>query len=457
MNNTALGLDQVMEAETELLDSDDLHEAALRNLGPAGAGLAAVYPDLAPGYRPSLPLRLLRGAFTLAARPWREPAAGTSDARMGQALRRFASHLTVLASRDANVITLRFSHGDPVLAARVLDALLSAYAERRSRLYNDPQISALQNAADASGQRLTAAEETLARFRKSHGISDAAAQRALLLKRRSSAEEAAAGADADALEQKSRLDSLAAQLAAEPATIAIYAEKDPDTRVQTLLAGLQDLRARQAALGNRYLETSRTVQDLNAQVGARTRELENLRRDPSPSILRTGRNPSIDAIHLERIRAATQFAAASARHRASLSEGAAVNTQLLALDDDQVALDGLQRDVSLAADSVTAQSHLLAARRLTEAEDLERTARVRIIQPARVPTRPGRLPLLVALASLLLAGAITAARVAASNMLSGSVWTPEGLTMATGLDVLAVFSTADMPMERGGLETFSAR
>ncbi len=445
LNNTALGLDQVMEAETELLDSDDLHEAALRM-----QGIDAVYPDLAADYQPALPTRLMHRFADILTLPWRSPTVDPAALRLERALRRFRTHLTVLASKDANVITVSFNHADPTRAASVLDALLTSYAARRSRLYNDPQISALQEAAEVSTKRLATAEALFATFKRSHTISDASLQRDLLLHRRNNAEEVAAGANADALEQKSRLDALSALLVAEPGTITLYAEKDPDTRVQSLVGGLQDLRARQAALRGRYLENSRTVQDLKGQISAREEELLQLAHDPSPSIVRTGRNPNIDDIHRERIRASAELAAAAARHRAAVAESLAVTNQLRALDDDQIEFDNLQREVSLATEAVAAQSRLLSARHVTEAEDQLRTARVRMIQPARVPTRPEPLRILVALAGALLAFLTTVARVAGSFMLADTIWTADGLALATGLDVLAEFPSKGAPSRRHG-------
>ena len=221
--------------------------------------------------------------------------------------------------------------------------------------------------------------------------------------------------------------------------ITLYQERDGDTRAQSLLQAVQDLRGRLVAVRGRYLETSRTVQDLSGQLGARETELGRLVHDPVPSIMRTGRNPVVDDIHEGRTRAAADYAAALARRGAAAAESVKIAAQLRALDADQVMLELLQRQVASATEAAAAQSRVLTARQLTEAEDSLRLAKVRVIQPARIPARPGILPVLVAAAGLLLASVVTVARVAGSFMLRGTIWTPEGLTMAAGLEVLAVF------------------
>jgi chromosome segregation ATPase len=260
-----------------------------------------------------------------------------------------------------------------------------------------------------------------------------------MLHRRSDAEQAAADAESAVREQQARLNTLSAQLRTEPENVGLYQEHDPDTRVQTLLASLQDLRGRRAAARGRYLDSSKTVRDIEGQIASRESELARLARDPTASVVRTGRNPAIDQLRLDRDRAAAEYAAATARRDAATGEVQHIAAALTALDVNETELEILQRHVALETDALATQSHILAERRLTEAEDALRFAKVRVIQPARVPQTPRPLPLLIVAAGVVMGMVASAMRVAARFMLSPSVLTAEGLTAATGLDVLAVF------------------
>jgi uncharacterized protein involved in exopolysaccharide biosynthesis len=228
LNNNALAMDQIMEAESEILDSDDLHEAALQKAGPG-----SVYEELAPNFEPGLLRRLLRPVVHALLLPWVPVPADHRAAVLARALRRFRSHLTILPSKDGNVISATFSHSDPQVAARVINALIEAYAEHRSRIYDDPQLATVRAQAETGSRSVAAAERALADFKSTHDISDAATQRTLLLHRRSDAEQSAADAGAAARESKARVDSLAAQLRSEPVNVGLFQEHDPDTRVQT--------------------------------------------------------------------------------------------------------------------------------------------------------------------------------------------------------------------------------
>ncbi len=434
VNNTALAMDQIMQSESEILDSDDLHLAALRLVGPG-----AVYPELDPSFEPGLIHRMLHPVVHALLAAWRHDPADPDAARIENGLKRFRHHLTILPSKDGNVISISFTNADPELAARVVTALIDAYAKRRVRVYDDPQLDAVRVQAEAGSRAVAEAERALAAFKRVHDISDAAAQRGLMLHRRSDAEQAAADAESAVREQQARLNTLSAQLRTEPENVGLYQEHDPDTRVQTLLASLQDLRGRRAAARGRYLDSSKTVRDIEGQIASRESELARLARDPTASVVRTGRNPAIDQLRLDRDRAAAEYAAATARRDAATGEVQHIAAALTALDVNETELEILQRHVALETDALATQSHILAERRLTEAEDALRFAKVRVIQPARVPQTPRPLPLLIVAAGVVMGMVASAMRVAARFMLSPSVLTAEGLTAATGLDVLAVF------------------
>lgn len=434
VNNTALAMDQIMEAESEILDSDDLHEAALQKAGPG-----SVYQELDPNFAPGLLHRVLRPVVHALLLPWVPVPTDHRAAVWAGALRRFRSHLTILPSKDGNVISATFSHSDPHVAARVINALIEAYAERRSRIYDDPQLATVRAQAEAGSRSVAMAERALAVFKSTHDISDAATQRTLLLHRRSDAQQSAADAGATALQSKARLDSLTAQLHAEPVTVGLFQEHDPDTRVQTLLASLQDLRGRLAAAHGRYLDTSRLVKDLNNQIAGRERELSQLVRDPSASVIRTGRNPAIDQLRLDAAHAAADLAAATARRDAAVAETARISIALADLDSNEVALAQLERRVALETSALSTESQVLASREMIEAEDARRFAKVRVIQAARVPQQPTLLPLLIIAAGLLLGLAAASARLIAGFVTRPTFWTAEGLAGAAHIDVLAVF------------------
>lgn len=301
-NTSALAMDQIMKAETAILDSDDLHAAALQKVGET-----VVYPNLFGPPSPNLAVRALRAVLHALLSPWLVTPADTRAALHQRALKDFESDLDLLPTKDANVITVSFDNPGNAAAASVVNALLSLYAARRTHLYDDPQEAIVRKAVAASEAAAAMADRRLADYKARNGISDYIQQRDLLLHRLTQASQTAATADASRAEQAARVSALTQQLRGEPASVPVFRESDPDTRLQAARAALLDLRTKLAAARQKYLDGSRIVTSLNAQVVAQEAEAARLGTDPSASVVRLGRNGNIDALRLDRAHAAAEL------------------------------------------------------------------------------------------------------------------------------------------------------
>ena len=191
LNNAALALDQIMKAETEILGSDDLHEATFAQFGtgsqPVLPGALVVYPDLSPDAHANPVLHAAKALVAFLASPWRGASNHGPAATLETALTRFANDLRVLPAKDSNVIDVSFTLKDASLSARVLNAMLDRYAALRRRIYNDPQLAVAQREADAAFARVRQADTDMTAFKAREGFSDFAAERDLKLRRRSAA------------------------------------------------------------------------------------------------------------------------------------------------------------------------------------------------------------------------------------------------------------------------------
>jgi len=435
-NTSALAMDQIMKAETAILDSDDLHAAALHKVGEA-----TVYPDLFGRAAPNPAVEMLQTLVHVLLSPWRVTPADTQAALHQRALKTFESDLDLLPTKDANVITVSFDNPSNEAAAGVVNALLSLYAARRTHIYEDPQEAIVRKAVAASEAAAAAADRRLAEYKARNGISDYTQQRDLLLHRLTEASQTEATAEASRAEQAARVAALAQQLRGEPASVPVYRENDPDLRLQAANAALLDLRTKLAAAREKYLDGSRVVTTMNAQVVAQEAEAARLGHDPAASVVRQGRNGNFDSLRLDRAHAAAELAAAEALLFAARKEAAAVQAALDRLDTAEVGLLDLQRLALAAGDDFRTASRILAERHLTESEDALRLANVRVIQPALVPQKPRPIPLLVIAAGFVFGGLAALGRVVAAYVLHPVFLTGEGLELATGIPVLAVFRT----------------
>jgi uncharacterized protein involved in exopolysaccharide biosynthesis len=441
-NSSALAMDEIMKAETAILGSDDLHAATIRILGGE-----AIYPDLFGTNHGNAASRMLRGAIRTLLSPWRPTPADKAAAIEESALRSFSSDLDLLPTKDANVITVSFGSRRGDVAAAAVNTLLDLYAVRRSTLYRDPQLEIVRKTVASSAAAAAAADQRLADYKRAHGISDYAQQRGMLLQRLNQAGQGIAAAEVARREQLARLGALSQQLHGEPMTVPIYNEQDPDLRLQAVNAGLQDLRTKLSATREKFLEGSRMVTMLHAEITAQEAEAARLGHDPAASVVRAGRNPNLESLRLDRAHSAAELAVAQAGLAAGQALANDMQAALDRLDTAEVGLMELQRRKAAADDDFSTASRILAERHLTESEDALRLANVRVIQRALVPQRPRPTPFLLIAAGFVLGVLAGFVRVVTRYVLHPVFLTGEGLELATGVPVLAVFGR--------GLEAFA--
>ncbi len=439
LSTSVLAMDQVMKAETEILQSEDLHAATLEDIG-----ILRIYPALDRRVEVP-PLRIVRAVVRAILSPWRASPPDSPAVRLESALQNFGADLHVLPAKDANVIEVSFGHSDGALAAQVVNDLLARYARRREQLYDDPQLAVVRRETDQLGHAVGAADAAISVFKAAHAISDYAAERDLLVRRNSQVSQELADAIAGSAEQQSRLVTLNRQIAAIPHTVSLYHENNIDTRLQAIDASMIDIRGQLAAARVHYRDDSRKVADLVVQLHAREAFRRMLARNPEPSTARVGRSPILDSLLLDRARAATDRAASAARAFALRGEQHAIAGRLSDLTIEEAEMTGLQRSKAVADAAFQHASQVLAEQHMTEAEDALRLANVRVIQPARMPLRAAPIPLLVTFAGGLLGAVAASCWCVAGFLLRPTVLTEEGLAHVIGLPVLGVFPAGSAP------------
>jgi uncharacterized protein involved in exopolysaccharide biosynthesis len=434
-NSSALALDQIMKAETEILESDDLHADTLADIG-----VGSVYPSLDPAVPASLLARVLATTENVLLSPWRVPPANALAALQDRAISRFADDLLVLPAKESDIITVSFGNRNGTVAAQVINDMLARYAQRRGHLYDDPQMMVVRRETEGLAAAVHGADAVLADYKRAHAISDIDAERGLLLHRQSDTAQALADSQAAAAEQHARLVGLDREIHIVPASVPLYQEQDTDTRLTAIDASLVDLRGTLSVAREHYRDGSRKVTDLLTQLQAREAERAQMAGQTNPSIVRGGRSLAVDPLLVDRAHADAETDAAMARAGVLRMELSDIADSLVRLDATETSLAELVRRKNVADTNFAAASRVLAEQRLTEAEDALRMANVRVIQPARPPQRQTPMRLLIVLAGVLLGGFATVVRFLLGYAMQPTFLTGEGLAYATGLPVLGVFS-----------------
>jgi uncharacterized protein involved in exopolysaccharide biosynthesis len=447
-NNSALAMDQIMKAETEILESDELHRGAILDLPnhterhrtpTAFAGMEELYPDLGSHVQPAPVWAALKAVVNIALSPWRGHSTSTHDAELDEALQRFSANLRVLPAKESNVISVSFTHLDPEMSAQVLNVMLARYAARRQVIYNDPQLAVAQHAVEDSAALVHRADLALTAFKARYGYSDYQTERDLLLRRHSQAEQMVADANAQVSQSQARLATLDIEIHRLPEKVSLYREDDNDARLQSVNEKLLDLSGQMAAARVHYRDNSRVIISLQSQISSQMTVKRLLAQEGGPSLSRTGRSQALDLLLVDRAHAMADRDGARIQSEVVQKQVDELAMQMRALNADESMFADLTRQKVAADESFVAANHAAAEQQLTEAEDARRLANVRIIQPARIPQHPTTLKLLICAAGLLLGGLFAVFWLVFKFTTETTFLTAAGLATATGLPVLGVF------------------
>ncbi|MCC5994847.1 MAG: hypothetical protein JJU18_00570, partial [Oceanicaulis sp.] len=212
----AFTLDQVMQSEAEILNSDAVRRRAIeRRNGAAGP----------------VELKMLRDGFAVSRSP------------------------------SASLLTATFRHSDPVVAANTLNAIVEAYlAYRIEVLVGGPEGGIEERLARAEIASAMA-EADLRRFLQEHDIADFATERAALLARLGDLEARKMSAEAEAAQANTLARALGQRLQNIPESIELYVEN-------SVTGQLLDLQVRRVELLERYQDDAPPVQAVQREIAA---------------------------------------------------------------------------------------------------------------------------------------------------------------------------------------------
>ena len=299
----AFTLDQVMESEAEILNSDAVRRLALRERGGSAN----------PGR-----LALLREGFAVSRAP------------------------------NSSILVARFEGADPAVAANTLNAIVDAYLNYRVELLIGGPDGAIEERLAAAEAEAARAEAALRTFLSDHDISDFETERAAVLARISDLQARVLSARADAQSARGFAASLSNRLADIPETIELYVEN-------SVTGQLLDLQVRREELLARYQPGPPPVQAVEREIAA-LQSFINAGGAEGQGQRRTGANPIWQSLEGERLQQE-----AYANSQAQLA--GALNAQLDAARDEADRLRALAPEHDRLSRAVEARAE--AARRLS--------------------------------------------------------------------------------------------
>jgi uncharacterized protein involved in exopolysaccharide biosynthesis len=407
----ALDRDQIVQGELEILQSTTLARATLEQVG-----IATTYPRVDPS-RPNA---------------------------MALTVAQFGHDLTVSAVPDSNVVQLGYRSYSPTVAAKVLGVLIDRYLQRRAEVFSRGPVTGIDAQLQVFADRLRDAEEALAGFSQTNGISDFDAQVTLLLNRKSSNTADSAANEEQVAQVAAQLASMRTRLAALPRSIELYADSSRAPAIDGLGDALARLQAQRSALLSRYQDNFPLVADADRQIASVKQQMAGTNPAASNGG-RQGLNPVWQDLSAQVINLEAQQRGLEAQRAELAATGRSIQTRL----DQLNALGRQYRDLKRARDAQD-ESYRSFVRgteqtQVSSALDRSRAANIRIVQSPEPPAQGVSLRRLITAAGFLLGLVAATAVLVLGEAVRQSFVTIRDAELGLDLPVLIAVTDRNLP------------
>jgi len=343
----AFTLDQVLESETEILNSDAVRRRAIE----ARAATAA------PGH-----LRAMRDGFSVSRAP------------------------------NSSILTAHFKADDPQTAANTLNAIIEAYLVYRGDLLIGDPAGALSGRLDSAELAAARAEADLRNFLRDNALTDFETERASVLTRITDIQIRLMAAQAERDQARAFARALASRLEGMPQSIELFVENGVSGQ-------LLDLQVRREELLARYQPDAPPVQAVEREITA-LRDFLSAGGGEGQGQRRTGVNPvwqELEAARLQQEALAAGQGQLAASLQAQLESARQEADRIRAVAPEY---DRLQRASQARADAASRLSRQAAEASARRGAPPGAADAVRIVERAEPPTeaRSMRRPALLAAA-----------------------------------------------------------
>jgi uncharacterized protein involved in exopolysaccharide biosynthesis len=395
--------DRVIQAEMELLGSPVIAERVLREVG-----LTTVFPKLAEKLATATPQE--------------------ADAVFQESVVGLQKEFDAGAAPKTPVIRTSFTHEDPVVAARVLNAIIETYLSYRREVLVSRETGAFGAQREDFAVRLKTKEQEIQQFLTANGISDFEGERTANQALVQEIQRTLSTVDAGLREAEGRYQTLRARLDQVRPEIELFTESNASQR-------LLDLELERRQLLSRYTETSLPVQEVDRRISEARSLIENEGRNAG--VRRTGPNPTYQDVETQTLRTEAEVNSQRERVAALRAQLSAAQAKVSTLTRLQPQYQALLRERDVLDTNVRG----FAAREEEERALVnlsERSAEnIRVMEPARPPPKGKSLRVPAALALVAFAG-LTALIAGLIYALTRDGFATAGTTARTlGLPVLA--------------------
>ncbi|HUA14233.1 MAG TPA: hypothetical protein VMG31_02980 [Verrucomicrobiae bacterium] len=262
--------------------------------------------------------------------------------RVEREARRLAKKLRVDPVKKTDLISIRYSSGDPQVAARVLKSLANAYLEKHTVVHRPGgELSFFEQQTAEARRQLEEAQLKLLQFAEGYKVVAAERERDLVLDKLSDVDASGRRTQIDLAETRRRVQELERQLSLLPErTTSQLRTADNPELLKALKSSLLDLQLRRTELRTKFEPNHPLVQEVERQIAQAEAAIAAENATPVREET-TDRNPQYEWAKTELEKAEVQWKELETRATATEVQESAYHALAQQLGDDAIAQDDL--------------------------------------------------------------------------------------------------------------------
>jgi uncharacterized protein involved in exopolysaccharide biosynthesis len=344
----------------------------------------------------------------------------------------------------ANVIDVSYRSSDPQLAAKVLDAVESAYLEKHQEVHRPSgEFQFFSQQTEHFHQGLEQSQAKLAAFTQTNGVVAAQEERDLTLQRVADFDANAHEAQAEAADAAQRIHSLQAQLSAMQPRLTTEVRTGENLQLmQQLKSTLLNLELKRTELLTKFDPSYRLVQETDKQIAEASAAIASENGKP-PQEKTTDQDPTYEMLRSELAKAKEELVGLNARATASVAIANEYRVTARNLEQEGLQQEDLERNEKTQEDNYLLYLNKREEARISDALDQRGILNVAVAEPPMAPAIPIQSPVKTAGITLLLGFFVSMGAAFVTDYADPSFRTPAEVAGYLDMPVLASLPRSD--------------
>lgn len=349
--------------------------------------------------------------------------------------------LKISVQKNSNILNLTYEGSSPAFSREVLAKLIDLYMEKHINIYRTSgSYPFFDQQTETLRQQLAGSEDELRKLKNKTGVASVDDNRKILLSRISSAQQQLETTQAGLAASTARMENLNKQLAQFPEFI-LTGENEGTSYygADTIRGRLFELQLKEQELLSKYSENNVLVKEIRRQIEEARKLHAREKQDPQQvKSVTKGINTIHQSLNMALQTEKVDFASLEAKREVLQDQLRATRRELEDLNNTEVRMINLQRELSLGDAKYRKYSENLEQARIDQALEKTKISNITVVQPAVAysdPIRPR--PVLNIILGLFLSLLFGTGVAFSAEFFSHSIKTPQDVEERLQLPMLA--------------------